>query len=93
MFYMQLTTLNSNLLAKRELILITLIINKMVLLMDLLVRDQIKVSLQLVTIGSITPIIRGNFKLEMDKVTMRENKDPRSSHQTWTNMDLVELEA
>jgi hypothetical protein len=75
---MQPITLNSSQSVKRELILITSNILLMVHHMDLLVRDLIKASLQSITIGLIIPIIRGNFKQEMDKVTLRENKDTRS---------------
>ena len=87
MFYMRPITLNSSLSARKRLILITSIISLMVQQMDLQAKDQIRVLVLSLIIGLIIPIIRGSFKQEMDRITLREDKDIKSLHQILISMD------
>lgn len=78
MFCIKLITQNSNLLAKKEWILITTITLKMAHLKVPLPKNLIKVSLQQVITGWTTLTTRSNCKQEMVMITMKEIKDRRS---------------
>lgn len=91
MSYLKLIIPNTNLLARRELILIISVTNLMVHHKDHQTRNLIRIFNRLLTTGSTMMIERGNSKLEMVRTIMREIKDIKSLHQTLINMVSQEV--